>query len=127
MGDLRLVRVETRAFEEALPESAVLAELIDDITQATSGIGIIPTAVRREIGPELENSVTERVLPHNFAKDYHLSYIDTLAELAQPRKILAYAKRCMQEDQSEAAWNARVHDRVLIHALEGTCTKPWIT
>ncbi|KAI1498687.1 hypothetical protein F5X99DRAFT_431577 [Biscogniauxia marginata] len=98
--------------------------LVDHLRDAFDGIQILPTVVR--------NDANERVHPHNLIQDpaYHLGAEEALAELRQVRSVADAASDCQLECQSEAAWNARVHNPLLLLALagkRGKTVKPWIT
>ena len=125
-GDLRFVNVEMRTFNQGLPDScsSEFKELLNDIVAATRGLAVIPAAIQGQVSSGLD--ITEQVWPYNVDDHYHLSEADAVAELNELRQIVEQAAECELEHQSEAAWNARVHDQLLRRSLRGTRTKPWI-
>ncbi|KAI1394965.1 hypothetical protein F4819DRAFT_492948 [Hypoxylon fuscum] len=117
--DLQFANIELRAFSEhPPPDCAHIQELLSDIQAATAGISVVPHAVQAEIASNPKKTILDRLSPHNINVSYHLSDAKAVEELHQLRSIIADAADCKVECQSEAAWNARVHDPLLRLSME---------
>lgn len=100
------------------PDCPHIQALLSDIQAATAGISVVPQAVQGEIASNPKKTIMDRLSPHNMNISYHLSDAKAVEELYKLRAIIANAADCKVECQSEAAWNARVHDPLLRLAME---------
>ncbi|KAI0100316.1 hypothetical protein GGR51DRAFT_564128 [Nemania sp. FL0031] len=130
VADLRFAKIEIRDLDgevvfDSLPESA--RNLIMDLREIEDGMGIIPPLIRKEVEAASRRKLQQN---HLLTTQYHLTRDEALLELQGLLRLVAGAKSCKAEEQSEAAWNTVVHYPVFQLALAGPVgrsVKPWVT
>jgi hypothetical protein len=126
-----------RNLDHTLPLDA--RALLYALQDVADGEGVIPASVRQHVmsssvassTSSSSSSLLNPIRPRFFSSEpYHLSDEAAAHELAQICAVVDRAAECRIEGESEAAWNAKVHDALFQLALRGVAggrVKSWNT